>query len=121
MLKEIKQVNQIPNEPFRRWFHSDTMELFVWFEDSGEIYGFQLCYDKGDDEKALTWLKDRGYSHRKVDDGETTLQHFKRTPILVPDGMFPRDEVLASFKERSGDVDSDIVEFVVEKLGKYSG
>ena len=121
MLREIKEVSQVPNEPFRRWFNSNTMELFVWIEDSGEVYGFQLCYDKGDKEKALTWLPDRGYSHHCVDDGETTIQHFKMSPILVPDGVFPRDEVLALFKERSGDVDDDIVEFVAEKLKEYSG
>ncbi len=121
MLREVEHVGQVPNEPRRRWFSGETMELYVWCEDSGEIYGFQLCYGKGRDERALTWLKDKGFTHRRVDDGEDTLEAFKMTPILVPDGVFAKDEVLASFEAQSGKVDSDIVEFVAEKLKGYPG
>ena len=53
--------------------------------------------------------------------GETTLQRIKQTPILVPDGVFPRDDVLARFRERGEEVDADIVEFIEEKLKGYPG
>ena len=63
MLWEYTKVNQIEGEPRRRWFADDFFDLIVWFDESEDIVGFQLCCDKSRQEKALTWLKHSGHIH----------------------------------------------------------
>ena len=87
MLRELADVRQIPGEPRRRWFADDYFDLIVWFNKKGESIGFQLCYDLPGEERALTWHKNTGFSHRRVDDGERQ-RPYKATPILVADGSF---------------------------------
>ena len=53
-LTEIPEVRQIPDEPRRRWFRSDDLDLIVWCDESGAPTSFQLCYDKPRSEHALT-------------------------------------------------------------------
>ncbi|MES2693667.1 MAG: hypothetical protein V4773_09350, partial [Verrucomicrobiota bacterium] len=70
MLREIKNVRQEPGEGRRRWFESDGLELVVWLDARGRMTGFQLCYDSGRHEHALTWREGGGFSHDRVDPGE---------------------------------------------------
>ena len=58
MLTEFKAVRQIPKDGFRRWFTDQDFDLFVWYEDESKtnIVGFQLCYNKRGNQKALTWF-----------------------------------------------------------------
>ncbi|MDP3049064.1 MAG: hypothetical protein Q8N12_06510 [Thermodesulfovibrionales bacterium] len=83
------------------------------------ITGFQLCYDKGREEKALTWRRDSGYSHNKVDDGEGRTYRQKMTPILVADGIFEYKEIAARFKKESREIDKTVAVFVYEKLVRF--
>ena len=53
MLHEWEGIRQREEEGHRRWYVDEAMDLIVWFEDS-DVVGFQLCYDKGSDEKAVT-------------------------------------------------------------------
>ena len=87
MLREILNVSQVPGT-HSRWFASTFLDLIVWYDKDMAITGFQLCYDKGREEKALTWRRDSGYSHNKIDDGEGRAYRQKMTPILVADGVF---------------------------------
>jgi hypothetical protein len=89
MLIEVKNVRQIENDGFRRWFRSINMDLYVWYtnKESEDIQGFQLCYKLGSEEKALTWKKELGFIHNTIDDGEVPGS-IKETPILVADGVF---------------------------------
>ncbi|MDQ7778101.1 MAG: hypothetical protein RDV41_00120 [Planctomycetota bacterium] len=119
MLAEVTKVRQIPGEPERRWFSDDLYDLFVWFSKEGTIVGFQLCYDKGHKEKALTWTSDRGFSHLKVDSGDVGWS--RMTPILVPDGVFDTGRVLAEFKRVSRNIEAGIADFVIARLGEYGG
>ncbi|MFC1671500.1 hypothetical protein ACFL01_00040 [Planctomycetota bacterium] len=119
-LREVKYVSQHAGEPFRRVFCCSRMDIYVWFEESGEIYGFQLCYRQNREEKALTWLQDKGFTHRSVDDGEDRGGRFKMTPVLMPDGVFAREDVVASFEEISEKIDSEIVGFILKKVDEYS-
>ena len=119
MLQEVRQTRQIPGEPFRRWFADQTFDLIVWHFPDHTIEGFQLCYRKGPDEGALTWLKGIGFSHKRVDDGEDSPAHHKMTPILVPDGIFDRDHVLKQFEKESKEIDPEVVRTVMEMLKKY--
>lgn len=117
MLREIEPVRQIAGEPFRRWFRDETIDLIVWYAGDRKVNGFQLCYRDGHLERALTWRRESGFTHDKVDDGEDAGH--KMTPILVKDGMFPKKEVLLMFRDASRNIEQDLADFVVRKLETY--
>ncbi|MBN2531619.1 MAG: hypothetical protein JXB88_01940 [Spirochaetales bacterium] len=117
MLKEIINVKQYETEGYRRWFSDDFFDLIIWYEDK-KIVGFQLCYDKQGLERSLTWLKDKGFSHNKIDDGEKP-GHSKMTPILVADGIFEKEKIAEAFKKASKNIDPVISSFVYSKLIEY--
>lgn len=120
MLREFPSVRQIPGEGFRRWFTDEQFDLYVWYESRSarRVVGFQLCYDKQGRQKALTWYRDRGYLHTAVDDGESSPLK-NRTPILVADGVFPRDRITALFREAAASLDTGLAELVAGKLAAY--
>jgi hypothetical protein len=93
-----------PREPVehdrdRRWIADEYFDLIVWYEPDGAIHGFQLCYDKPGRERALTWTRERGFVHTAIDSGESRPTA-NRTPILVPDGVFPTEDVRREFLVR---------------------
>ena len=89
------------------------MDLCAWFDEHGEIYGFQLGYDNLSDPHTLTWTKDSGYFHNRVDGADGLV---KRTPILLPDGSFDCIKIAPVFLEKSGNIPKDIADFVYNKL-----
>ena len=119
MLREIKPVRQIPGEPRRRIFVDDFFILTVWHLPQGSLIGFQLCHERGPNEKALSWSIFDEFSHDRAEDGEGIPGHYKMTPILVGDGLFDKDNILALFKKESTEIDPTIVSFVCEKIMKY--
>lgn len=122
MLTEFTTVRQIPNDGFRRWFTDEEFDLYVWYADStrNEIIGFQLCYNKGGDQKAITWRRDHGYLHNAIDDGEgSPLKN--RTPILVADGLFPKDRVLEQFRTAARKLERELFSLVESRLAAYPG
>ena len=120
MLEEIPNPRQYPDEPKRRWFRSATFDLYVWISDGGDITGFQLCYKTGPVERALTWKEESGFFHAAVDDGEGDPGHFKGVPILVADGVFPRDEVAERFVAECMEIDPAVARFVGDKIRDYT-
>ena len=117
MLKELNNTRQIQGEAFRRWFSGNFLDLIVWYsEDQNDITGFQLCYRKDQEKKALTWLQDEGYTHTTVDDGEGCPGRHKMSPILIPDGIFNNQSVLELFQEKSKQLDKAVVEFISHKI-----
>jgi|WetSurMetagenome_2_1015567.scaffolds.fasta_scaffold288297_2 hypothetical protein len=115
MLKELANVRQASEEPRHRWFADDYFDLMVWAGKRGEFIGLQLCYDKSGDEHALTWHKNTGFSHHRVDSGE--LQRpYKATPILVADGALDIVSLTHLFKERSRIIDQQVAQFVLGKI-----
>ncbi len=115
MLKELK-----PKDPGRRWFADDYFDLIVWISHNGAITGFQLCYDVRHAERALTWTREKGFLHERVDAGEENPAK-NRTPILVPDGLFRHQEVRERFLAESAEIDPAVRNFVSEKLEQYPG
>ena len=112
-------VRQVPGESRRRWFTCDTQDLVVWFDVAGSVSGFQLCYDKDSDERALTWRLEQGFSHMAVDSGEAaTRLQYKSTPILIADGTMDAERVLALLQQSHAALPSDIFEFVSAKIGE---
>ncbi len=120
MLAEIADARQIPGEEKRRWFNDDYFDLIVWLKDEGGFAGFQLCYDKFHNERALTWRREAGFRHEKVDDGDSP-GHAKMTPVLIPDGEFAWQDVAARFRAASAEIDARVAGFVAEKLLTYPG
>ena len=119
-LREVHAVQQVPGEPRRRWFSSTEIDLIVWLDAAGAPAGFQLCYGKPHAERALTW-RGQGYVHAAVDTGEDEEgQAYKRSPILVADGVFEARSVAERFDAASADVVPDgIREFVAERLREH--
>lgn len=121
VIREVKHVRQIADEPFRKWYASRTFDLIVWFtgKNRKDMLGFQLCYKcSGGGEKALTWRKGHGFSHSNVDDGESGCAS-KMTPLLEPDGAFDKAHVLGRFKASSSGVEAPLREEILRILDGY--
>ena len=116
---EIRNVSQAAGEPRRRWFVSDAFDLVVWWDASGQPSGFQLCYDQGGSERALTWQPDCGFTHRAVDDGERGWGRYKAIPILLADGPFAANQVAARFAVESAELPPEVADFVIKKLHEH--
>jgi hypothetical protein len=121
MLQELVPTRQISDEPPRRWFTGEQFDLIVWYDGDLEIIGFQLCYQKGSDEHALTWWRDKGFAHDRIDDGEGRPDEQKMTPILVPDGSFDRQALIEAFREQSRAIEPRLVRFVTRTIAAYPG
>ena len=118
MLTEVENVLQTDGR-LRRWFRSEGEDLIVWFSENDSLWGFQFCYDRAKEEKALTWRQDHGYSHERVDDGEGPGMDYKRTPILVQDSAFDASRVLDIFLNASANLPKVIVDFVADRIEGY--
>jgi hypothetical protein len=103
----------------RSWMSDDYFDLIVWYEPSNAIHGFQLCYGKPESERALTWLKARGFSHSKIDSGEDDPEA-NRAPILLPDASFPTAEVNREFRRRSEQLPKSLRNFVLAKVKQFA-
>ena len=119
MLYEVKNVRQYKKDGFRRWFTDKDFDLIVWYDNNKNISGFQLCYNKSEYERALTWTSsDNNFLHNKIDDGEIPGE-FKRSPILIADGLFDKQKVANDFKESSNQIDQEISRFVYNKILEF--
>lgn len=115
MLKEIKKVRQIPGEPKRLWFNSAEMDLIVWYE--GDVFiGFQFCYDKLTQEKAISWKPSTGLIFENVDAGESRDGHYKATPILIKNGVVDLGKVKSLFLTNADNLNSNIKDFVIQNI-----
>jgi len=118
MLREITNSKQAEGEPRRRWFTGEQMDLYVWYEGD-EVVQFQICYDKGPGEQALTWRHDVGLSHHAVDDGEGGVFRMKSSPILKQSSRFDRDRVCALFTDAGRKLEHDLFSFIASRLEEY--
>jgi hypothetical protein len=113
-------VRKYSDDRKRRWFSDDDFDLIIWWDNDDIISGFQLCYDKQKSERALTWRQESGFSHERVDSGETNPTK-NQSPILVPDGLCPIDEITDQFLSKSKEIDPIIRSFVIVKLREFRG
>jgi len=93
------------------------MDLYTWHAESGTIVGFQLAYDRLSNQRAITWLRDRGFFHARIDEG--TPGFVSQTPLLVADGPFDAYRVHSDFLAQATQIDLDIAQFVSKKLRAY--
>ncbi len=118
MLKEVSYIRQIEGEPRRRWFEDEYFDLIVWFDQTGGIQEFELCYDKGKNQRALRWVQPDKYSHFRVDDGENLAGRGKATPILLRYDCFDRERVLLRFEQECTDLEKGLARFVRETISR---
>ena len=117
MLREIGYIKQTAGQPFRRWFNDELLDLFVWQEEGGRITGFQLCFDKDTDERALTYSEAEGYSLHDVHTEESSLD--MGSPVLRRGAELPFPHLLALLAERGAGIDARVLRYVMEKLEAY--
>ena len=114
MLRENRNVRQEPGHR-RRWFEDDGLELIVWLDGADEVEGFQLCRAG----RALTWRRDVGFTHARVDEGdETPLKNL--TPVLVPGTTVPWTDLMADFRAGSATLEAGLRDFVLQRLAAQS-
>ena len=94
----------------------DYMDLIIWYQEDGSIYGFQLCYDKVYEERALTWIHTGKFTHNRIDDGESGGACAKGSPMLRRGGEFDYETVKMQFLNRSSTIDPHIRELVLAKI-----
>lgn len=101
----------------RRWFQSESMDLYTWQDEANVLLGFQLAYDRRADQRAITWIRDRGYFHARIDEDMRGL--VASTPLLQPEGGFDAYRTHAEFMKAAAGLDADIALFVSRKLRAY--
>jgi hypothetical protein len=119
MLEEYHRVTQEPlASGRRRWFQDDDRELVVWLDAAGQWEGFQLCYrGSRHQEHALTWRRQGGFSHCRVDAGDSRPDK-NLTPVLMPDGAVPWERLRQEFAACSAGLEPALREFIVARLAE---
>ncbi len=112
MLLELQNVRQIPGERRRRWFSSPDLDLIVWIDTDDKPAGFELCYDKKRQEKALRWSPS-GFAHMVVDDGEGRPGRHKSSPVLTGQGAFDADRIYKHFIAECRQLPEEIMNFIM--------
>ncbi len=119
MLREIINIRQTAGDDFKQWFTDDIYwDLFIWTNKSGELSGFQLCYDKTINEHALSWFKDRFYKHSRIGTGRHGQNSM--SPILVANGLFNKQDIADKFLQDSKILNKKIIEFIYKKIVEYN-
>ena len=119
MIEEYKNIRQIENDVFRRYFSDQYFELYIFYKlNKEDITGFQLIYKKGKSQRVYTWMQDQGFKHSKIDDGDDKTGR-NRSPILVDDGLFDKKNILKKFIKSSQNIEKKLVDFIVEKILEY--
>lgn len=116
MLTEITGVKQHPGEPRRRWFSDADLDLYVWYDDDGAVARFQLCFDKGRNEQALTWQREHGLAQHAVDDGEGGVYRMKASPVLTGGTVTETAEVRRRFVDAGQKLEHDLYQFVLDRI-----
>jgi hypothetical protein len=116
VLREFVHVKQENGPGRRRWFETENFELVVWLDGRDEVEGYQICYDLGRGEHALTWRPRLGFRHDEVDSGDEPRGGGKMTPILIPKGAVPWTELTRRFETVGGSLESGLRELVGRTL-----
>lgn len=117
MLREFLHVRQEGGPGRRRWFESEEFDLVVWLDAREQVVGYQICYDLGQGERALTWRPEGGFAHHAVDSGDTPDGGgAKLTPILVADGAIPWPEIDRRFARAGQTLEPALRELVGRTL-----
>jgi hypothetical protein len=114
MMLEIPHVKQYEPGLTRRWFQNEYFDLYTWQDQDGAFHGFQLCYAKNGDQRALRYSIDAGLRHEGVNQPEEKPGR-AMTAIFVADGA-PQAALLQRFEEDGAALPREIFEFVSAQL-----
>ncbi|MCG8454256.1 MAG: hypothetical protein MI717_13865 [Spirochaetales bacterium] len=103
MLKELKNVRQIAGERPRRWFVDEDIELILWYGEDRKLSGFQVCYDKKAGTRSVTWKR-------------ITEENGETHSVLLSDGPFNKDRVMALVKRDSENLEEEVRQFILQRL-----
>ncbi len=117
MLHEIQNVKQEPGAGRRRWFESEDLEVVVWLDAADHVTGFQLCYDFGRGEHALTWREGAGFAHSVVDTGDATPLK-NETPVLQPEDRVPWPDIARLFDRESATLEPGLRQLIHDPLAE---
>ena len=118
MLREIKGVRQDNTGLRRRWYQDEFFDLYTWQAPDGRLAAFQLCYDLPGRERAITWHRQRGFSHNRIDSGETPGR-MSATPLLVADARFPHRLVRSRFVRHGATLDAATHKTILDRMREY--
>ena len=113
-LREVSNIAQPDKHLCKRWFTSQAADLFIW-HNGDRFSRFEFCYNKHRNEYSLRWQSSLGFSHAKIDDGETG-NSYKSSPILIADSDIDSDYIFLLFKKLSDKVDMPVRFFIMRKL-----
>ncbi len=95
------------------------MDLLVWQKQQMPVR-FQLSYNKGNDEHALCWDRERGFSHHRIDDSEVDVSENKMPPQLTTPINAPDLRQLAiRFLRASDNIEPLLADFIYARLLEY--
>ena len=116
MLREIRGIRQDDKSLNRRWFQDEYFDLWTWESAEGALVAFQLCYDKRRDERALSWRRDHGFDHLRVQTGRDR----ESTAFLQGDGgVFPAVIVSRKLKAAAQPLPALMRRFIFHKVKAY--
>lgn len=117
----MRDVRQDSSEYFRRWFFDENFDLIIWYKLDRSLHGFQLCYDKAEEEKALMWICEGKLSHYVVDAGEDNPARNHSPMLRDSDGRAHMQGLLARFKGSDHDLPPGLKEVIETKIREYGG
>jgi hypothetical protein len=78
--------------------------------------GFQICYDFGRAEHAVTWRPGLGFAHSVIDAGDEDPLHNRVSILRPPVGTPPWSDIARVFDERSEPLEPDLRQLIRDKL-----
>lgn len=117
MLREIPHVRQDKPGLKRRWYQNEFFDLYTWHAPDGALVSFQLCYDVRGRERALSWHREHGCSHTRIDAGDDGP--LSRTPILVGGGRFPNRIVRERFAQEAAILAAPTRDLIIARMREY--
>ncbi len=111
MLYEIIGVKSYINEPHRKWYFDQHIDLTVWFDETDQIIGWQLVYDKNYNPQALTWTIKTGYKHFN-NDGKPDNPLKYNMGSIIKGIKIDLEKLRTQFKQKSQNIDKRISGFI---------
>lgn len=115
MLREVTSTGYRPHERQRRWFRSETADLYVWSENGLSTTAFEYCYRDLYKEHRLHWDANSGFRYASIDDGEQSPLR-NDTPLVVPNGEYHPELAARHFREQGLGIDGDIYRSILDIL-----
>lgn len=112
MLREIRYTVHKDYGFIKKWYHSDSLDLFLWFR-KGKLIKFQLCNKTKTIEEAIVWCRLSGLDFYIVD-RNNQLQ--RNMVIKLYQCSCPIDSsIVAKFDKESNNLPVEI-KFVIKSI-----